>query len=427
MALTKERRKQYLEIMLWCLAAAYFCIELLQFGQTVKRMIVVGGVCAISVLIHAKRTWADSDYGSGVLGLKQKAGRDYRYDWLRCLAVMMVILTHAVQADLHEGFIQDERAEFVLTVFYMLCLACNLIYVMLSGALLLPYKEESAWKFYVKRISTVALPMGIYYVFYMWQARELDGHIPWGTIRDLLLRLCQGTTPESPHYWLMYVLLSIYLAVPFFRYMFRNMPYKVLTGLVGISMALMALDLFCPIALGISSFLGKWEGIAIMGYWVTRPETKKYYHRLVGLGLAAFGVMVAMIGYGLDYRTLCANHSPVMALICMGMFAFVLENRVVFERGNAGLRILGKYSYSLILVHWWALYGIVREKYQIHVGQYCGGGLFLTLILTLLVSLIASVLIDNLIVMPVQLVFAGGMKKVETLGAQICHRWKKKE
>ncbi len=425
MTFTKEKRKQYLEIVLWCLAAVYFCIELLQFGKTVKRMVVVGGVCVVSVLIHAKRTLADPEYSSQVLGLKQKAGRDYRYDWLRCLAVMMVILTHAVKADLDEGFILDERAKFVFTVFYMLCLACNLIYVMLSGALLLPYKEESAWKFYLKRISTVALPMVIYYAFYMWQASELDGNIPWETIRELLLRLCQGTTPESPHYWLMYVLLSIYIAVPFLRYMFRNMPYKVLTGLVGVSMVLMALDLFCPIALGISSFLGKWEGIAIMGYWVTRPETKKYYHQLMVLGLAAFGLMVAMIGCDLNYQTLCTNYSPVMALICMGMFAFVLENRRIFERGNVLLLILGKYSYSLILVHWWALYGIVREKYQIHVGQYYTGGLFLTLILTLLVSLIASVLIDNLIIMPVQLVFAGGIKKVETLGNQIYNRWKK--
>lgn len=415
MDLKKVTWRQWLEILIWCLAGFFFCKELAQFEQRFKRILVVAIICTISIIIHLRRTLADPDYEKEVWGLRQKTGRDCRYDWLRVLAVVMVIMTHAIQVDLHENMVSGRRAEFIFIVIYMLCLACNLIYVMLSGALLIPYRDESIWKFYTKRISAVALPMGIYYFFYLWQAGELAGGGILYVMQNFLLRLCQGNTPEAPHYWLMYVLLSIYIVIPFFRYMFWNMPYKVLTGAVILGLFLMGVDLFCPFTLGISSFLGKWEGIAIIGYWVTRPETRKYYCWLMRFGIFAFCVMAGMIWQNVDYRTLCGNHSPVMALICMGLFAAVLKYGDIFNKGNTLLRVLSKYSYSLILVHWWALHWIVRGKLDIHIGQYGGMGLIPETFITLAVSLLISFLIDNLVVMPVQMLFDWICRKSEML------------
>lgn len=401
----RKKGRPWIEIFMWCLAGLLLCAGLLQFGRVIKRIVLVGLLCIVSIFIHARRTLEDPDYGKTVVGWKQKRARDGRYDWLRVLAVFMVIITHAIQIDLPENGAGSRGMEYIFTLLYMLCLACNLIYVMLSGALLIPYKEESIGRFYAKRCSTVALPMGIYYFFYLWQAGELDGSRLLQTMQGFVVRLCEGNTPEAPHYWLIYVLLSIYIAIPFFRYMFRNMPYKVLTGAVVIGLVLMGLELFSPIQFGISSFLGKWEGIAILGYWATRPETRKYDRPLTVLGILAFCMMAGMIGLGMDYRTLCGNYSPVMALICVGIFAAVLKHGEIFERETALLRVLSKYSYSLILVHWWALYWLVKGKMDLHIGQYNGGGLILVVLITLLASLLASFLIDNMVVMPVQMLF----------------------
>lgn len=84
-----------------------------------------------------------------------------------------------------------------------------------------------------------------------------------------------------------------------------------------------------------------------------------------------------------------------------------------YNIGNLLLRVLSKYSYSLILVHWWALHWIVRGKLDIHIGQYGGMGLIPETFITLTVSLLISFLIDNLVVMPAQMLFDWGCGKSE--------------
>ena len=395
--MTKDKVKGIIEngiLILMC-----FCglVEVNRLGLSTKRTLAIAVVCFGSILIHWHRAKNKEGYFKAVLGLKLKEDRDYRYDWLRVLAVVMVIVTHAVQVDLSLGLVSGEKSTFILNVIYMLCLACNLIYVMLSGALLIPYREERLMDFYVKRIVKVFLPMAVYFVFYLWQNLELET-INFETIKGLTIRLIQGETPESPHYWLMYTLLSVYIVIPLFRYMFRNMPYEVLTTVVVISIVLMGVNLFSPIRFQLSSFIFGWEGIAIIGYWVTRPETKKYYYGLMALGGIAFVVMVIMIVKQMDYRTLCCNTSPIMTLISTGIFAFVFLNGKFFQKGRITLSVLSKYSYSLILIHWWTLHWITRGRLNIQVMQYNGGGLLLSLLITLIVSLFAAMLIDNYII-----------------------------
>lgn len=405
MKLSTERVKRYVCIALNMIVVFALCFGLSRFGLSIKRTVAVGVVCLISLGIHCYKSIGDSDYLKKLFGLKQKPDRDYSYDWLRVLAVVMVIVTHAVQVDLSLGLVSGEKKIFVLNVLYMLCLACNLIYVMLSGALLIPYKEEKLSDFYLKRVTKVFFPMGVYFVFYMWQNLELEQQINGDVLKNIFVKLSQGDTPESPHYWLMYTLLSVYIVIPLFRYMFKDMPYKTLTSVVVISVVLMAVALFSPVKFRITTFLSEWEGVAIIGYWVTRPETKKYYKLLIGLGIAAFAVMIAMIYMNMDYRTLCCNTSPIMTLISVGIFAFVFDNSRLFSKGNVLLKILSKYSYSLILIHWWTLHWIARGKCNIQIMQYHGAGLFLSLFVTLSVSLVAAILIDNYIVIFVEQLF----------------------
>ncbi len=411
--MTREKKK-IVNIAIWIVAGICLCTILVKTGLAPERILMILAICMGSVLIHYKRASGSEDYIKKILGLKAGANRDFRYDWLRVLAVVMVIVTHAVQVDLSLGLVTDKHQIFICNIVYMLCLACNLIYVMLSGALLIPYKEEKLSDFYIKRVVKVFFPMVVYFIFYLWQNRELD-MVTWGTIRNICVRLLQGDTPESPHYWLMYTLLSVYIVIPLFRYMFRNMPYKMLSAIVVISLVLMGLNLFSPVKIALSSFLAGWEGIAIIGYWVTRPETKKYHRLLIGTGIAAFAVMIFMITKEMDYRTLCCNTSPIMTLISAGIFAFVLGRDKVFGRGNVLLNILSKYSYSLILIHWWSLHWITRGRLGIQVTQYHGGGLVLSLLVTLFVSLLAAVCIDNFVMVFMEQIFWWMLEGVKKL------------
>ena len=411
MRLSKESLKRFISITLCVTLIFFVCLGSMRLGLSLKRTIVVGIICLISLCIHCYKSKDDLNYIQKLLGLRQRPDRDFSYDWLRVLAVIMVIITHTIQVDLSLDLVSGKKTIFMLTILYMLCLACNLIYVMLSGALLIPYKEEKISSFYLKRISKVFLPMLIYFVFYLWQNNELK-EISVNTIKTIFVRLFQGETPEAPHYWLMYILLSIYIVIPIFRYMFKDMPYKTLTSVVIISIILMTIGLFSPIKFKLTSFLSAWEGVAIIGYWVTRPETNKYYKQLMGLCVIAFIAMVILIQSGLDYKVLCCNTSPIMTLICIGIFSFVFNYSKIFSKGNFLLKILSKYSYSLILVHWWTLHWIARGKCNIQIMNYHGLGLLLSLIVTLFVSLLVAIIIDNFILFLVEQIYNWIVKKI---------------
>lgn len=237
--MNKEKIEICSEKILCIIMGLLFCLGLFIMGLRGRRIVLVGIVCLFSVIINLQKLNRDKDYTKKVLGIKKNSNWDYRYDWLRVLAVIMVIVTHAIQVDNSLGLVTGERKTYVFTVLYVFCLACNLIYVMLSGALLIPYKEEEIKDFYLKRVNKVVFPMAVYFVFYLWQNRELEGHITGQTIINIFERLCQGNTPESPHYWLMYTLLSVYIAIPLFRYMFKDMPYKMISAVVLISVILL--------------------------------------------------------------------------------------------------------------------------------------------------------------------------------------------
>ena len=79
------------------------------------------------------------------------------------------------------------------------------------------------------------------------------------------------------------------------------------------------------------------------------------------------------------------------------------------------MNILSKYSYSLILIHWWSLHWITRGRLGIQVMQYHGGGLVLSLLVTLFVSLLAAVCIDNFVMVFMEQIFWWMLEGVKKL------------
>jgi len=83
-------------------------------------------------------------------------------DHLRVIAVSGVILTHVIQVDLES---YKAPALYGANILWVLTLAANVIYVMLSGALLYRPKKESLRKFYLRRFSAVVVPLSMYYLW----------------------------------------------------------------------------------------------------------------------------------------------------------------------------------------------------------------------------------------------------------------------
>lgn len=408
------------QLVFWLLMIVVMFLSLEFIGlniahRSAKTIILLFLIIFGSVAVHLHYGQQKSNYiKNNVLTFKANMNRSYKYDYLRILAASFVIITHIVQNDVSKGYIIGENQLFISKIIYTLTLSCNLIYVMLSGALLLPYKEESLFDFYTKRVSKVGIPLVIYYVFYLWQNLQLTNITP-SLLKNICYNLITGKTPESPHYWLIYTILSIYIVIPFFRYMFKNLSYKMLTALCIIILLFMTLNTFSGIGLAIGTFISSWIGVAVIGYWVTRQETRKYDIILILVGIITVIVAIYIIKTQSNFLSLICNCSPVMTLISAGIFALVFKFGKLFDKGNWVIRILSKYSYSIILIHWWSLHWIAVKELGIRIDMYGGIGIIICYLAVLVVSLLMGFLIDNLVVVLVDYTFNWIIKMIKKL------------
>ena len=105
-------------------------------------------------------------------GNLSKGGRQVYIDDLRVIATVFVIGVHTVS----QAATMTEYGSIpfrVLTIFNFIFLSCNLLFVMLSGALLLPVKNESIGSFFRKRCTKVAIPLVVYYILYRIRYRTI--------------------------------------------------------------------------------------------------------------------------------------------------------------------------------------------------------------------------------------------------------------
>ena len=108
-----------------------------------------------------------------MIGNMSKGNRKVYIDDLRVVATIFVIGVHTVS--LAASMTEYGNIPFrVLTIFNFIFLSCNLLFVMLSGALLLPVKNEPVGVFFRKRFTKVAIPLVVYYILYIVAKEGID-------------------------------------------------------------------------------------------------------------------------------------------------------------------------------------------------------------------------------------------------------------
>ena len=165
-----------------------------------------------------------------LFGRSTVPGRQIYLDILRVFATFFVIAVHTVS--LASSLVSPEQTSyFVLEIFYYIFISCNLLFVMISGALLLPVKDERCHIFFAKRFSRVAVPLVVYYILYV-VAKEGFMWLKPAYWKVLFLRILMGPPEAAPHFWLIYTLLGLYLITPFLRWIVHHIPKEILAGLI---------------------------------------------------------------------------------------------------------------------------------------------------------------------------------------------------
>lgn len=137
-------------------------------------------------------------------------------DFLRCLAIIFVIILHSIMAALENPAFYQHPSWYLCMLVEPFDRTGVPLFFMISGFLLLSSpKTENLWEFYSRNIPKLVIPLTawslIYYVAEVcYRQHPID-------LYDFLSRfLNQGVTY---HMWFVYTLLGIYLLCPFLKRM----------------------------------------------------------------------------------------------------------------------------------------------------------------------------------------------------------------
>lgn len=340
----------------------------------------------------------DPGTGSRIYGERRK--RTAYLDGVRVLAALFVVAVHVVEP-VAMAQIKGTPRDFVFRAVVLIVLTCNLLFFFISGALLLPYRDETTGGYYKKRVLKILLPFALYSLFYLKVlCATQEGVLGWGG--QAVLDFLGGTITMGPHLWLIYKLLALYLLVPFYRLMMAKMPERMEKQLFVLIVAALAIRTGCEyfnFELGISLYLDSWLGLFLAGHLLNRAWMRKYDLCLVSGGILALVLSLWIYSFRADYLEIITNCSILEFLMASAVFVTVLRMNGICARFSKILQILGKRSFSVLMVHLFVMsavlplgfvpYGMVNKS----IGQLVIPYLFICA-----VSYVIAVLYDETVV-----------------------------
>lgn len=312
------------------------------------RLLGLAVLLIASVCLHfeerRKRTEA------GAAGPKQR--RTAWLDGVRVLAALFVIAVHVLEP-VAQIQIKGTFRDYFFQAVVLTVLTCNLLFFFISGALLLPYREETIWEYYKKRLLKILLPFAVYALFYLkLLCATVEGVRSWPA--EAALDFIGASIMMGPHLWLIYKLLSLYLLVPFLRFMMAKMPERVekqLFVLILAALALRTASVYFRFELGISLYLDSWLGLFFAGYLLNRKWMRQFDVLLIFGGTAALALSVWIYSFRVDYLEIIANCSILEFMMASAIFVIMIRLNGLCSRFSAVLQRLGKRSFSVLMIH----------------------------------------------------------------------------
>lgn len=283
-------------------------------------------------------------------------------DGIRVFATFMVIVVHVWGVLEKMSVLQEQKGVyFLFLIGQFISISCNPLFFMLSGALLLPWREESLSVFVRKRLAKVVLPLLVYGGVYIILLSASQASVQEWTI-VYILSMLRGSVRMAPHLWMVFELLAMYVLVLPLRGLLKNaseQTEKLLTLFILVLMTVYSVSHYWRLDLAFSTFLSGWTGVFLLGYLMNRSWMRRY-DRLWMMG----GVLGLVLGVAFSMTAGSSNRyvfgtSIFVLLIACGIYSafFCLEGYLQKIKGL--LLFLGKYSYSVLLIHWFVLYDIL--------------------------------------------------------------------
>ena len=339
---------------------------------------------------------------------KNRVTRKLYLDYARVLAAACVILAHACNMQRTE--VAEPWKIGLVTICAGMGLVCNPLYVMISGSLLLSSeKKESLFEFYYRRFSKIVIPLVVYYSVFLCVSGQMS-FLPPKNIGKGFLQILAGESDIVPHYWLVYTLICLYILTPLLKILVGKIKVEHLTGVFWTIMAVESIITLLPlwgIAIGFWWNLLQWIGVFVAGYIITEKRSLFLERAVLILGTVSVFFICTILLQDYSWIGFLCNASPLMVLVAGAIL--ILLSKIKRTPGKIigmVIQAVSKYSYAIILVHWYGLFVVAWGKLGFQPLRFgCVGGILLTVAAATFVCFLMAVAGDNTMVFILQSVF----------------------
>ena len=287
-------------------------------------------------------------------------------DNLRVLATISVILLHVAAPFLYKFTKISGFNWWTANIYDSLVRFCVPIFVMITGALLLP-KDYQLNDYLKKRVARIIFPFLFWITVYSL-------HILF-TIKGFDLPLFKLFTISSStigykttyHFWYIYMIIGIYLFIPIISKWVRNATaneiiYFLSLWFIGIIITLPIVKNYIP-NFNLSYF-GGFIGYVVLGYYLSVRNFENVKHiKLISFSIFAFGVLLTIFGtyfvsiyngkFTIDLYT---YFSPNVILAAVGLFLMFKHINITNPTLKSIRKFLNKHSFGIYFIHILVLY-----------------------------------------------------------------------
>ena len=245
-------------------------------------------------------------------------------DVIRVFAILLVI-------GMHSPIPYENANGYVYSFMTLLCTPCNALFFMVSGALLLPMKDESWKEFMEKRLPKVFFPV------LFWSIITLIVQYFQGvkSMSEVITDFC--LLPFYPHanynYWFVYVIIGLYLLTPiispFIKNNISNIGYMLFLWFVTLILLLLScFNLKLPKTYNnMFYYFGGWAGYYVLGYYLSKRNKRNNDNIIKWIPFILFPFItyfiLKYINVSFDYQELMGYISLLTVLSASAWFSIL--------------------------------------------------------------------------------------------------------
>jgi len=286
---------------------------------------------------------------------------------IRLIAIVAVICIHVCAYAISTEIDQQGNVNtnwWIANLYESFCRFCVPVFVMVSGALLLPQKINLS-AFLKKRMRRILLPFAFWEIIYLVynlllkirDEKDIINH-HWASWLYIQIAQC-----PAPHLWYVYMIIGIYLFIPILQPWVQAASNKAILYFLGIWLIALGLQqihfLQANVPLDLRYFSG-YAGYLILGYYIFERLQINAWVKITALILLFAGFVTTVLGTYIltkarhifagdfyNYLTVNVFSLTIGLVILVKEFRFTDTNLIVTKLRNA----ISKFSYGIYLSH----------------------------------------------------------------------------